>query len=93
MPKKIDGVTVTECSCGYSASNMSTKISEKNTKEEKKIEVIEKREETLPTSKDDCPKCGNDEAYYFIKQTRAADEPPTKFLRCTKCNHSWRDYD
>jgi len=93
MPKKIDGLTITECSCGHSAKNMSTKISEKNTKVEKEVEIIEKREETLPTSKDDCPKCGNDEAYYFVRQTRAADEPPTKFLRCTKCNHSWRDYD
>jgi len=25
-------------------------------------------------------------------QTRAADEPPTRFYRCTKCGHTWREY-
>ncbi|MEM4865380.1 MAG: hypothetical protein QXY09_02690 [Acidilobaceae archaeon] len=25
-------------------------------------------------------------------QTRAADEPPTRFYRCTKCGYTWREY-
>ncbi|PJB94591.1 transcription factor S, partial [Candidatus Pacearchaeota archaeon CG_4_9_14_0_8_um_filter_35_24] len=24
--------------------------------------------------------------------TRAADESETKFYRCTKCDHTWREY-
>ncbi len=54
--------------------------------------MIEKNEETLPTTKAECPKCGNIEAVWWLQQTRSADEPPTLFLRCTKCKHSWREY-
>ncbi len=39
-----------------------------------------------------CPKCGNMEAYVWIEQTRAADEPPTKIYKCTKCGYMWREY-
>jgi DNA-directed RNA polymerase subunit M len=37
-----------------------------------------------------CPKCSHTEAFYDIRQTRAADEPETQFYRCCKCNHQWR---
>ncbi|RLG10996.1 MAG: transcription factor S, partial [Thaumarchaeota archaeon] len=40
-----------------------------------------------------CPKCGNREAYYWAVQTRSADEPMTRFFRCTKCGYTWREYD
>jgi len=40
----------------------------------------------------ECPKCGNKEAYYWTVQTRAGDEAETKFLKCTRCKHTWRDY-
>ena len=40
-----------------------------------------------------CPKCGNDEIYFWMQQTRAADEPPTRFYRCPKCGYSWREYE
>ncbi len=39
-----------------------------------------------------CPKCGNDEAYFWMMQTRSADEPMTRFYRCTRCRHTWREY-
>ena len=39
-----------------------------------------------------CPKCGNTEAYWYMQQTRGGDEPQTKFLKCTKCGYSWREY-
>ncbi|RLJ09616.1 MAG: transcription factor S [Candidatus Aenigmatarchaeota archaeon] len=54
--------------------------------------IIEKNEETLPKTKTTCPKCGHNEAVWWIQQTRSADEAPTLFLRCTKCKHSWREY-
>ncbi len=40
-----------------------------------------------------CPKCGNREAYFWIKQTRAPDEAPTRFYKCTKCGYVWREYE
>lgn len=48
--------------------------------------------DTLPTTKIECPRCGNDIAYWWTLQTRAADEPETQFFRCTKCHYTWREY-
>ena len=53
--------------------------------------VIDKDTITLPKTKVFCEKCGHPEAYYYIRQTRSADEPSTTFYRCCKCNHSWRE--
>jgi DNA-directed RNA polymerase subunit M len=47
----------------------------------------------LPTTDIDCPKCGNSTASWWMAQTRSADEPSTQFYRCTKCNHTWRNYE
>ena len=49
-------------------------------------------EETNPTVKIDCEKCGHDEAVAWMFQTRSADEPTTRFYRCIKCKYTWRDY-
>ena len=40
-----------------------------------------------------CPECGHNKAYYELKQTRSADEAPTRFFECAECGHKWRDYD
>ena len=58
----------------------------------KKIDVVDKKMETLPKTKEDCPKCKNHEAYYWLVQTRAADEAATRFFKCAKCSHTWRAY-
>ncbi len=47
---------------------------------------------TLPKTRILCPKCGHTEAFYVIRQTRAADEPETMIYRCCSCNYSWREY-
>ncbi len=44
------------------------------------------------TIKIDCEKCHGKEGASWTFQTRSADEPETKFYRCIKCNHTWRDY-
>ena len=94
MPKKEKNHTVMQCSCGYrEIKDGAVKIIDKSNVEEKKLVIIEKPVETLPIAKEKCHKCGNDSAYYELRQTRSADESPTKFLRCTKCGHMWRDYD
>jgi transcription factor S len=81
------------CSCGYKSR---TKVDLK-LKEKKEIEIVKKfdqqGEETLSKVKEDCPKCKNEDAYFWTLQTRAADEAATQFFRCTKCKHTWRDYE
>ena len=49
--------------------------------------------EGKPTATDVvCDECSNGEAWYTIKQTGSADEPPTRFFKCTECGHRWRGY-
>ena len=57
-----------------------------------KIEVVDKKIETLPKTDEECPKCGHNKAYYWTVQTRAGDEAETRFFECTKCKHRWRSY-
>lgn len=59
------------------------------------VTVIGKEEQklrTLPTIRIECPKCGNKVAYVWEVQTRGLDESSTQFMRCTKCNHTFREY-
>ena len=49
-------------------------------------------EESYSTIKMECKKCGHDEAVWWMFQTRSADEPTTRFYRCSKCRYTWRDY-
>jgi len=98
MPVKMNGKTVYRCpKCGYvedidpSTKHVDRMIIEKKANDDPI--VIEAQESSLPKIKAYCPKCGNDEAYYWVQQTRAADEPPTRFYRCTRCGYSWREYE
>lgn len=58
----------------------------------KQMTVIAEKVSTNPTAKEECPKCGNDTAYWVLRQTRGADEPETRIFECTKCAHKWREY-
>ena len=50
--------------------------------------------EGKPTATDVvCDECGTQEAWYTIKQTASADEPPTRFFKCKECGHRWRGYN
>ncbi|MCS4541699.1 MAG: transcription factor S [Euryarchaeota archaeon] len=53
---------------------------------------IEGKIDLLPKINAACKKCGNFEAYWWMQQTRAADEPETRFYRCTKCGFTWREF-
>jgi transcription factor S len=48
--------------------------------------------DALPTTNMECPQCKNDTAFWWMLQTRSADEATTQFFRCTKCSHTWRNY-
>lgn len=58
----------------------------------REMTVLEEKGSTLPTTAEQCPKCGNMEAYWVLRQTRGADEPETRIFECTKCGHKWREY-
>lgn len=86
-----------QCRCGYT-KEIGEKEKEKydigkKLEEPREIPVIEEEIQQMPSVKVDCRRCGNTEAYYWMLQTRGADEPATKFFRCTKCKYTWREYD
>jgi len=61
-------------------------------------DVIETEEganfEGKPTADDVvCEECGHTKAWYTIKQTGSADEPPTRFFKCQECGYRWREYN
>ena len=77
-PKEKGDKKVLFCSCGFTKSSQG----------EAGVENIE----TNPKIKVTCEKCGHGVAYYWSQQTRGADEPETRFFKCVKCNHTWREY-
>jgi DNA-directed RNA polymerase subunit M len=98
IPKKSGKRIILICrKCGKKkkAKEKKFKISVSTEKKVGKIIVVEerKRVDVLPKTQMTCPKCGNDEAYWWMQQTRAADEAPTRFYKCTKCGHVWREYE
>lgn len=93
MPKTKGGKTIMACACGYTDDNGDAAVI-KEEMERTEVEVVDKDEtDTLPLTEAECPKCGHQKAYYWLQQTRASDEPETKFLKCEECKHTWRDYD
>lgn len=54
--------------------------------------IDEKESNTYPIVQIKCGKCKNGQAYFWTLQTRAGDESETKFYKCTKCGHTWREY-
>jgi transcription factor S len=93
MPKKEDGKIVVICKCGYSEIKDTVQKVKEVVKGKKEIEAVENEVEVYPTTDDaECPKCGHKSATFWEVQTRASDEPATKFMKCQKCKHIWRDY-
>lgn len=95
LPKKDGSKKVLVCSCGYKTDKIEQpKITETLGRKERDMEVMEKSNlNILPKTKAECDKCGHKTAFFWTMQTRAGDEPETKFLKCVKCGHTWRDYD
>lgn len=80
--------------CGYEqnladekAYEVSGEITEHDT-----VKILGEESDMRSTIKETCPECGHDEAYYELKQTRSADEAPTRIFTCAKCKHVWRAY-
>jgi DNA-directed RNA polymerase subunit M len=86
-----------QCSkCDYTEGEKITQKKKFITKEEPDFSLLafegNEGEDTNPTVKIDCEKCGHGEAVAWMFQTRSADEPTTRFYRCQKCKYTWRDY-
>ena len=101
VPKKSEsGVCFTCAKCGYVKPNAKketeTKAGGKVIKHtlQQQVTVIGKEDnvDTMPTMRMECPKCGNMIVYVWQVQTRGGDEASTQFFRCTKCNHTFREY-
>lgn len=85
--------------CGYIRKIVDTdqkQMSRTVDRKEKTITIVDDEEEdlkTMPTIQIKCPKCDNNLAIWWLRQLRAADESEVRFFRCTKCDHTWRQYD
>mgnify|MGYP000624976383 CR=1 FL=1 len=92
--RRVKGKAVFYCEkCGFSveAREEETRIV-KVGKRGEEVKVIERAQQLLPSTRKMCPRCGNFEVYYELRQTRAADEPPTQIFRCKRCGYVWREY-
>ena len=103
-PKKQGANTIFVCRCCEAEQTEQSKqksdkdaclICENIKKSDKKICVFDEDAENkkLPTIKHECPKCNNTKAVFWMKQTRASDEPPTRFYKCLKCGNICREYE
>ena len=83
-----------KCGKEYRGKHEKLTISEEMHEEKKGIVIMDKNEtqSELPSTHIMCPKCEHNEAFWWMQQTRSADEPPTLFYRCKKCGYSWRSY-
>lgn len=93
-----DEMVCTASDCGTTAARDSEREQAfVSTESQSDTAVIETEEgaafEGKPTASVHCENCDNDRAWYTIKQTASADEPPTRFFKCTQCGSRWRDYN
>lgn len=100
VSEKEDGETKMKCrSCGeyQEAEAEDMKVTEE--KEEDPMDRLNvneagDEETSRPTTERECKACGEKtEQEWWMKQTRASDEPPTRFYRCTQCDNVFKSYD
>ncbi|MBI5149085.1 transcription factor S [Candidatus Pacearchaeota archaeon] len=79
--------------CGYSSKEKIKIETSEKMQEKREIGVLKEKDANVwPVTTATCPKCGHDEAFFWSAQMRAGDEAETRFFRCTKCKHTWREY-
>ena len=84
-------------SCGFERSfsgkdATTAKVGRSGKEKPSETLVLDEITETLPKTRVECPKCGHYEAFWVMRQTRAADEPTTRIYRCVKCQNTWREF-
>ncbi len=79
--------------CDYkSEQEVKLETSQKIDTKKEVVVVNESENEINPIVEITCKNCKNPNAYFWTKQTRAGDEAETRFFKCTKCGHTWREY-
>jgi len=79
--------------CSYVAKGKIKIESTEEMNELKKVPIVKEKEtNVMPIVSAVCSKCGNKEAFFWTSQTRSGDEAETRFFKCTKCKHLWREY-
>ena len=79
--------------CRYATKDkVDLKIKDKMDEQQEVSVIKDKDVDTMPSVEMKCKKCGHMEAHFWTSQTRSSDESETKFYRCKKCKHTWRDY-
>ena len=58
--------------------------------EKRKRDQNNYNEEDVEDGEFKCGKCGSRKCKWYQMQTRAADEPMTTFVTCTKCQRKWK---
>ncbi|MBS3147695.1 transcription factor S [Candidatus Woesearchaeota archaeon] len=91
MPKLEKGKKYLVCGCGYKQEAQSVTLKE-SVKASADIAVVGDEKSVNVVIDARCPKCDHGKAEYWELQTRSADEPPTRFHKCLKCRHTWREY-
>ena len=80
--------------CGHKMPKASKESMVSKTEQlDRAVPVLEEESAGLPTTNTRCPECGNNLAYWWLRQLRSADESEVRFFRCTKCGKTWREYD
>ena len=96
MMRPVNGVlTCPKCGATKTTAAGQNVVKTKSVDDVKKsvMEDATSKVSLLPTTEEyACEKCGNSKAYYYMRQTRSADEATTRFLECTKCGYKWREY-
>ncbi len=98
VPKKEGKKVIMVCrKCGTKTTKVEKndfKFSTASVKKTSEVIVIDKRsqKDLSPETSVQCPKCGHGKASWWVQQTRSGDEPPTRFFKCKKCGHVWREY-
>lgn len=94
LKKSVSGLQCSKCGYteGQEVKNTKKVVDEQTPNKEFNVFEENEGDESLPTIKIECEKCGNGEAVWWMLQTRSADEPTTQFYRCIKCRHTWRNY-
>ena len=98
IPATVKGKRVLKCrECGYvkdeNPSAAHYRVTEAISRSPlDKVAVIDVDVSTLPVVVYRCEACGNDKAYVYEVQTRAGDDPATRFYICTKCRKVYREY-
>jgi len=86
------------CSCGAEKERSESADEQAiTTQGQEESEIVDTSEvdaaDMGPTTRERCPECGNERAFYEMKQIRSADESETRFFTCTECEHKWREDD